>query len=306
MIYVSCLLGFVSSATIQDSKSEGWDNSDESETASELQLPTDWETFGFRSWEKSYLQSSEWESRFLEGIGLSEKGGQPFLRKWPKGRKPAPVAMLDPQTLVEASRWPLVATKLALEAASSLGGRSLLLSGKCLTTQSHFSGLDCQVRAAKILEASRCGVTFDVVSSCEIKPDCRCLLQKDFPQACAFKNVLDKLQPESRQKLMAAASIDEITQVLDSASWQTTAPCSSHGQCSIPMMVDLNMYGSPCTDDSRQGSQRQDMGNTRRVAYLHCLFVISVVAFSLCVGFLGTRARKVGKHGKSYVWPRLR
>ena len=90
-------------------------------------------------------------------------------------------------------------------------------------------------------------------------------LCRDFPNACVFKNQMDVLSPDSFCTLVGSLGFEDVLANVRSASFASQAPCVQHKQqCPLPKQVDLAVFGSPCTDDSSQGSQKKDDGQTRK------------------------------------------
>lgn len=92
------------------------------------------------------------------------------------------------------------------------------------------------------------------------------VLQRDYPDACVFRNVLDVYPPNQRK----AISSGETNPVDTAVSYESTSRCMQHGdKCKlIGGKVDLSVFGSPCVDDSPIGCMKKEGGNQRPVPWM--------------------------------------
>lgn len=107
------------------------------------------------------------------------------------------------------------------------------------------------------------------VSFTEKSRQCQKTLSRDYPGSCVFKDQLGVLDASGLFALSKAKGLPEISQEAGKAGFSSVAACAQHQKhCQLPRDIDLSFFGAPCADDSTQGTQKQDQGETRKESRL--------------------------------------
>ena len=84
-----------------------------------------------------------------------------------------------------------------------------------------------------------------------------------------FTDQIKVLSAHDEQHIPPNASMDDMLQALEQATFSEAAHCCQHSKpCPLPRDADLCVFGAPCVDDSAIGSRRMDAGPSRRVTRL--------------------------------------
>lgn len=72
------------------------------------------------------------------------------------------------------------------------------------------------------------------------------------------------IDPSDKLKVQGAKTREAAVDLVRNASYSVRAQCRQHNYlCKLNKSPDLSLFGAPCVDDSTQGKQKKDDGNSR-------------------------------------------
>lgn len=102
------------------------------------------------------------------------------------------------------------------------------------------------------------------VSFCEKTTQGQRVLCRDFERACVFTDQWGAIDPSDKLKIQGAKTREDAVELVKKASYNVRAQCRQHNYlCKLNKSADLCLFGAPCVDDSNQGKQKKDDGNSR-------------------------------------------